>query len=76
MLQMQWDPPNNQFLFQRDSQAPVSVSYGSLADAAKPGFGFKTLEIAHFPENCVANPQPQGFINGTFDDVQVNQSAS
>jgi hypothetical protein len=76
MLQMQWDPPNNRFLFQRDSQAAVSVSYGSLADTAKPGVGFKTLEVVHFPENCVANPRPQGFLNGTFDDVQVNQSAS
>ncbi len=73
-LQLQWDPANNKFLFQRDALAPISSIYTG-PDSEKPGFGFKTLEIVGFPENCIANPRPQTFMDATFDNVQVNQSA-
>lgn len=73
-LQLQWDPVNNRFLFQRNNLPPVISTYTDQ-DTEKPGFGFKTLEVVGFPENCTTNPRPQAFMDATFDNVQVNQSA-
>lgn len=75
-LQMQWDPPNDRFLFQRGTDPIVAISYAPLADTAPPGIRFKDLRISHFVANCTTNPRPNGFWDVAFDNVRVNQSAN
>jgi hypothetical protein len=74
-LQVQWDPDNDQFLFQLDDEPIVVSSYAPLSDAAEPVRPFKILEATHLVANCTTQPRPVGFWDVFFDDVFVNASA-
>jgi hypothetical protein len=75
-LQVQWDPDNDQFLFQLDDEPIVVSSYAPHSDAAEPGLPFKILEATHLVANCTTQPRPVGFWDVFFDDVFVNASAA
>ena len=73
-LRIEWDPDNDQFLFQRDDEPEVSLAY-EVSDAAPPGRAVKGLQVSHFVSNCTVEPRPTAFIKAVFDDVFVNESA-
>jgi hypothetical protein len=72
-LQMSWDPANNRFNFQRDSQTAVPLSY-TVADAQPASFPVKRLEVHDQIAHCTAT---RTFTNGIvdFDNVQTNSLA-
>jgi hypothetical protein len=74
-LLLQWDKERHRFIFQRDTERPVFVTYTGFTDAAPPGIQSKTLGADHFIANCAANPRPVGMVDALFDNVFVNQSA-
>jgi hypothetical protein len=71
---IQWDEPNNLFIFQRDRQPPVFAAYDPALNVAPP-VGGKQLGIASEIENCAVAPRPEGSMNVVFDNVLVNESA-
>ena len=73
-LRIEWDPDNDQFLFQRDEDPEVALAY-EVSDAASSGRAVKGLHVTHFVPNCTATPQPAAFVKAVFDDVFVNESA-
>jgi hypothetical protein len=73
-LLLQWDREHHRFIFQRDREQPVFVTY-TVLDAAAPGVQLKTLGADHFVANCIADPRPVGMVDALFDNVFVNQSA-
>lgn len=75
-LQVQWDPANDRFLFQRDDEPTVVSSYAPRPDTASPGVPVKVLSVVHLVANCTAKPRPGGFMDAFFDDVFVNVSAA
>ncbi len=74
-LLLQWDRDRDRFIFRRDREQPVFVTYTGFSDAAPPGIQLKTLGADHFIANCAANPRPVGMVDALFDNVFVNQSA-
>lgn len=74
-LRLQWHSDNNRFIFQRDVQPEVFLSY-SVPDTAPPSNQFKYLGVLKDVPNCTATPRPVGFMDAFFDDVMVNQSAA
>jgi hypothetical protein len=74
-LLLQWDEANDQFLFQRDTQAVVAYHY-SVSDANDPGVPGKRLVVADIVANCTTEPRPAALMETTFDDVRVNASAA
>jgi len=75
-LQVQWDPANDRFLFQRDNEPPVISSYAPRPDTASPGVPFKALGVVHFVATCTNTPRPASFMDASFDEVFVNASAA
>jgi hypothetical protein len=73
-LLLQWDKGQHRFIFQRDREQPVFVTY-QVFDTAPPGVQLKTLGADHFVANCAADPRPVGMVDALFDNVFVNQSA-
>lgn len=73
-LQVTWDEAGNRFLFQRDSESPVSVTY-TESDAASSGAKRKGVFVAGFPENCTSSPPTRGAIDVLIDDVFTNAGA-
>jgi hypothetical protein len=73
-LRLQWDPENDQFIFQRDDEPEIFSQY-AVSDTASPGAPFKRLQVIHFVENCTTEPRPVAFMEAFFDDVFVNESA-
>ena len=74
-LLLQWDKERDRFIFQRDREQLVFVTYTGFSDAALPGIQLKTLGADHFIANCAAGPRPVGMVDALFDGVFVNQSA-
>jgi hypothetical protein len=78
-LRIQWDPDMQQFLFQRDNQPEVPISYAGKSDASPPSFVSRQLRIAANVPNCLPVPgagRPVAFMEAFFDNVGVNQSAA
>jgi len=75
-LQLEWDKPNQQFLFRREAQPKVAISYAPLADTAAPGKEFKDLAVVSLVDNCMTTPRPVSFVDAAFANVKVNQSAA
>jgi hypothetical protein len=73
-LEVQWDHANHQFIFTRDSNAPVDAPY-TLADTQPPGEPYKDLDLRVDVANCTAAPVT-GYVNASFDNVFVNRSAA
>lgn len=75
MLLLQWDSALDRFIFQRDREQPVFVTYQGFSDAAAPGIQLKTIGADNFIANCSNTPRPVGMADALFDNVFVNQSA-
>ena len=76
-LRVTWDPSSNQFIFQKGNGLEFLVSY-VLNDDNPPGGlngGMKRLEIQNFLPNCTGEPRPVGYIDASFDNIKVNESA-
>lgn len=86
-LRIQWDPDNNQFIFQRGTNPEVYIPY-TVPDTnpdtgllIPPGRPVQGLSAQHFVANCDLNanptlPRPTAFMKALFDNVLVNQSAA
>jgi hypothetical protein len=74
-LRIQWDPDNDRFIFQRDAEPEVFLSY-TVSDTAPAGQPLQRLEVVHWVANCTAEPRPEAFMETFFDDVYVNESAA
>jgi len=69
-LQLTWDPANNRFTFQRDSQTAVNLAY-TVSDAELASFPVKRLEVNNQIAHCTAaRPAANGIFD--FDSVQTN----
>jgi len=79
-LLIQWDPANNQFIFQKDNEPQSSIAY-VVADATPPARPVQALLVQHFVPNCDLTggsppPRPTASMRALFDDVLVNASAA
>ncbi len=74
-LRVQWDRDNHRFIFQRDDNPEVLAPY-TVSDSAAPGIQVKYLNAWHLVPHCTAKPRPAAFIEASFDDVMVNESAA
>jgi len=69
-LQVTWDPANNRFSFQRDTQTVVNLTY-TVADVEPASFPVKRLEVSNQIAHCTAaRPAAHGIFD--FDNVQTN----
>jgi hypothetical protein len=73
-LWMRWDAANSRFLFKRDAEAWVPISYRGLSDDALPGRLTKGVAVINNVDSCISEPTA-AFIAATFDNVSVNSSA-
>jgi hypothetical protein len=83
-LEMQWDAPNDRFLFSRDDgKMTGSVVYGAfqnaltgepIQDSSPPGSPNKSLSTRMFLPNCSSGPRISGMVDASFDNVFVNNS--
>lgn len=73
-LRIQWDPDNDQFIFQRDGNTVFSLYL--VSDTSPPGASSKALQVAPFVANCTVEPRPVAYIKASFDNVLVNESAA
>lgn len=79
-LRIQWDPDNDQFIFQRGTNPEVFIAYG-VSDTNLPGRPVQGLSVQHFVANSDLNahptlPRPTAFMKALFDNVLVNASAA
>jgi hypothetical protein len=74
-LRVQWDRDNHRFIFQRDDDPEVLAPY-TVSDTAPPGIQVKLLDAIYFVSHCTATPRPVAFVDASFDDVLVNESAA
>lgn len=74
-LSMQWDPDNNQFIFQRDNNAPVFYQY-TLPDSGPPSQVIKRIQVTIDLPNCTTGPRPMAFMHLLIDNVYVNAAAA
>jgi hypothetical protein len=74
-LRVQWDRDNHRFIFQRDDDPEVVAPY-TVSDTAPASFQGKYLQATHLVPNCTATPGPVAFVEASFDDVLVNESAA
>lgn len=73
-LLLQWDQVNHQFIFQRDDEPEMVIAY-TVPDTFPPSNPIKTLRASPGVANCTAEPRPVSFIDASFDNVLVNESA-
>ena len=74
-LRVEWDRDNHRFIFQRDDDLEVFFPY-TLSDTAPPSRQRKGLRITYEAAPCTPPSQPVAFIEASFDDVFVNESAA
>jgi hypothetical protein len=74
-LRLQWDRDNHRFIFQRDDAPEVLAPY-AVSDTNPPSSPVKLLDTMLFVPYCSAMPRPMAFIDASFDDVMVNESAA
>jgi len=77
-ISVAWDQAAKQFVFQRDAQTPVSVSYASLAmpNPGAPAVTEKNIATINNSSNCMPPNVPgTSKIDVLIDNVQVNQTA-
>jgi len=75
-LRVQWDAANHRFIFQREMEQEVYVSY-TVPDVQAPGRQDKAVLVSHTIPAC-DNPahKPLGYVNAYFTQVMVNASAA
>jgi hypothetical protein len=73
-LAMEWQPGNNRFAFQLNANAKKLVAY-TVPDAQPPARLFRQVGLRTRLANCFGGPRTQGFVNASFDNLQVNSSA-
>lgn len=69
-LQVTWDSANNRFLFQRNSETAIPLTY-TVADTNPASFPVKRLEISNQVAHCSAS-RPAVSMTADFDSVQTN----
>ena len=74
-LLVQWDKDHHRFIFQRDREHPVFVTYTAAFSPVPPGVQVKTLDAANFVASCSGSGRPVGMVDALIDDVFVNKSA-
>lgn len=72
-LRIVWDQPNKKF-FYRLNDTTVAAAY-SVSDAFAPQQPFKELQTRTRLANCMSGTPTTGFMDATFDSVNVNASA-
>jgi hypothetical protein len=72
---MQWDRENYRFIFQQGGDPEVFAAY-TVSDTAPASDRHKTLIVVHSVANCTATPRLVAFMDASFDDVLVNESAT
>jgi hypothetical protein len=75
-VQLQWDKPNKQFLFSRDSGSSSGTIKYTDSDAQSPGVPFKRVGTRTDLASCLSNPRVTGYVDASFDNVSVNKSAA
>jgi hypothetical protein len=76
-LRVTWDPGGNRFIFQKGKGAEFYVT-NTVNVGGSPGAsngGYKRLQIQNVLPNCTSDPRPMGFIDASFDNIMVNESA-
>jgi hypothetical protein len=63
------------FIFQRDDAPEVLAPY-AVSDTNPPSSPVKLLDAMLFVPYCSAMSRPMAFIDASFDDVMVNESAA
>ena len=74
-LKLQWDQANHRFIFQRDHQAELYVTY-TVPDTLPSVQPLKRVELAPEVPNCTATPRANAFMELLVDKVLVNKSAA
>ena len=74
VAQLEWDEPNDRFLFRRDKLAKRSLSY-TVSDAEASGVAIAHVGLRNIVANCTASAA-SGLVDATFDDVYLNASAT
>lgn len=72
-VEVRWDPANNRFVFQRDSNTPVNLTY-TVADSLPASFPTKLIQVSNTVPRCTTTPRPVAFIAADFDNIMVNAS--
>jgi len=73
-LMMQWDPDNDRFVFQKDDEEEVEISYEGKGWNENEPFGkFKGLRVHSAISSC-SEPPAMGFVEADIDDVFVNSN--
>jgi len=72
-LQLQWDPDNDQFIFQRDNGHKRIVTY-NVPDDFPPNISQKRIGISAFVPNCTEEPRTVGYAEVEIKNVFVNES--
>jgi hypothetical protein len=70
-VHVKWDQPNNQFIFQLNSNPVVSMVY-NLPVVSPPTYPLKALWVARGTPNCTTTPRGSAMMNAYFDNVYVN----
>jgi hypothetical protein len=74
-VELQWDKPNKRFLFTRDGNAAVPVSY-TVSDNDTPGTPAALVGLRLITPNCTDAARPSSVVDAKFDNVYVNKSAA
>ena len=71
-LRLKWDQPNHQFIFQMNSDPPVTLGYDSLPDTYPASSPLKVLSVTQGIPHCTSTPTGNAMIDAYFDHVYVN----
>ena len=78
-LDIEWDEPNNQFIYRRDDRPPLFFSYDPALNVGPASLFGKRIEAQGRVQNCdlVANPQerPMAKADVRIRKVRINASA-
>jgi hypothetical protein len=73
-LRMKWDPPNDQILFQRNTDQEQPISYAGVSDSAQPSQFLKQLRVQNNVESCAPPAKrKQASVEAFFDHVRVER---
>jgi hypothetical protein len=74
-LKLQWDPQNDQFIFELNpgtkNPENATLSYSGIPDNSPPVVEFRELRVQNQVANCTAG-RKRGSVTGLFDNIMVN----
>jgi hypothetical protein len=71
-LSATWDQANHQFIFQLNSNTPVTLPY-TVPDNFPPGLADRSFFVFGNVPHCTSKPRPLASIDALFGDVYVNR---